>query len=50
MTIVTSLDCSATFRERQQFDVMMTLEEAIKSGQPISAGALAARIMHFGRD
>lgn len=46
MTIVTSLDYEPTFREQQEFAVMMKLEEAIKSGQPISAGILAERIMH----
>lgn len=32
MTIVTSLDHQSTFRERQELEVMMELEEAIKTG------------------
>lgn len=45
MTIVTSLDYKQTFRERQEFEVMMVLEEAIKSSQPIDTNDLAARIV-----
>lgn len=43
MTIVTSFDYTPTFREKQEYEVMMALEEAIRSGELISAGVLAGR-------
>jgi hypothetical protein len=46
MTIVSSSDYTPTFRERQEYEVMMVLEEAIKSGEAISAGVLAGRVMN----
>ena len=45
MTIVTSLDYKPTFRERQEFEVMMTLEEAIKNDASIDTSDLAVRIV-----
>ena len=45
MTIVTSFDYKQTFRERQEFEVMMELEEAIKSGRPVDTHDLAGRVM-----
>lgn len=45
MTIVSSLDYTPTFRERQEYEVMMVLEEAIKSGQPVNTSDLATRIV-----
>jgi hypothetical protein len=44
MTIVSSLDYTPTFRERQEYEVMMILEEAIKSGQSVDTHDLAVRI------
>ena len=46
MTIVSSLDYTPTFRERQEYEVMMVLEEAIKSGKAVDTHDLAVRIVH----
>ncbi len=46
MTIVTSLDYKPTFRERQEYEVMMELEKAITSGASIDTHDLAVRIVH----
>ncbi|GHA35053.1 hypothetical protein GCM10007989_33720 [Devosia pacifica] len=45
MTITTSLDHQMSYRERQEFEVMITLEEAIKTAQPIDTSTLATRIV-----
>ncbi len=45
MTIVTSLNDKQTFRERQEFEVMMVLEEAINNPSLIDTHDLAARIV-----
>lgn len=45
MAIVTSLDYTPSFRERQEYEVMMALEEATRSSGPISTSELAARVV-----
>jgi len=45
MTIVTSLGYRPTFRERQEYEVLFALEDAIKSGDSIDTHDLAVRIV-----